>query len=105
MHWKRKGINSLRLQKTSHLAIHLERESERQAETEKETETETEAEAEAAAEAEAEAEAKAEAKTGEEPKKECADKSKNCKEWSANGECENNPGHMLQNCPVSCGTC
>jgi hypothetical protein len=35
----------------------------------------------------------------------CTDKNDNCSFWASQGECQNNPGFMHSNCPVSCGTC
>lgn len=35
----------------------------------------------------------------------CTDGNQYCEEWAARGECENNPGYMLENCRRSCGAC
>ena len=35
----------------------------------------------------------------------CQDQDKNCSDWAKKGECTNNPAYMLNNCPVSCGSC
>lgn len=35
----------------------------------------------------------------------CSDENQLCEDWAANGECEINPGYMLENCPASCGVC
>jgi len=35
----------------------------------------------------------------------CSDANQYCEDWAANGECEINPGFMLENCPASCGVC
>ncbi|CAH1266494.1 OIT3 [Branchiostoma lanceolatum] len=35
----------------------------------------------------------------------CPDSNSNCAGWAARGECDNNPGYMIPNCPLSCGVC
>jgi len=35
----------------------------------------------------------------------CEDKNENCTWWAEIGECEKNPGYLLQNCPKSCNYC
>lgn len=35
----------------------------------------------------------------------CNDKESACHVWAQAGNCENNTGYMLANCPVSCGIC
>ena len=35
----------------------------------------------------------------------CEDSNDNCATWAAIGECQSNPGFMLQNCPVTCKMC
>ncbi|KAJ1639639.1 hypothetical protein T492DRAFT_934806 [Pavlovales sp. CCMP2436] len=35
----------------------------------------------------------------------CDDKDKGCRVWADEGECTNNPGYMIRNCPSSCRTC
>eukprot|EP00040_Diaphanoeca_grandis_P001787 m.19555 g.19555 ORF g.19555 m.19555 type:complete len:389 (-) comp12515_c0_seq1:262-1428(-) len=35
----------------------------------------------------------------------CEDKNDNCSWWKEIGECEKNPGYLLQNCPKSCNFC
>ncbi|XP_035669739.1 uncharacterized protein LOC118411530 [Branchiostoma floridae] len=35
----------------------------------------------------------------------CSDTNRYCPSWAQNGECENNPGWMNSNCPLSCGVC
>eukprot|EP00058_Branchiostoma_floridae_P010627 XP_002596115.1 hypothetical protein BRAFLDRAFT_66156 [Branchiostoma floridae] len=35
----------------------------------------------------------------------CSDSSGSCPRWARDRECENNPGWMLPNCPLSCGVC
>merc|ERR1719221_2424000 len=35
----------------------------------------------------------------------CSDENQMCEDWAANGECETNPGYMLENCRLSCGEC
>jgi len=35
----------------------------------------------------------------------CSDSNQYCADWAANGECESNPGFMLDACPASCGAC
>ena len=35
----------------------------------------------------------------------CRDDSPNCAQWAGAGECENNPGFMHEQCPLSCNTC
>jgi len=35
----------------------------------------------------------------------CSDTNQYCEDWAANGECEINPGFMLDSCPASCGIC
>lgn len=35
----------------------------------------------------------------------CADDERECKYWSGIGECENNPGYMLEHCRLSCNAC
>merc|ERR1719166_139436 len=35
----------------------------------------------------------------------CSDGNQMCGAWAANGECEGNPGWMLENCRQSCGVC
>ena len=35
----------------------------------------------------------------------CGDAQVECKQWAAAGECEANPGFMLESCPRSCGRC
>ena len=37
--------------------------------------------------------------------KECVDRHEACVGFAASGECENNPGWMIINCPVSCNAC
>lgn len=36
---------------------------------------------------------------------ECVDGDEECPEWAEAGECKNNPEHMLEHCPLSCGVC
>ena len=36
---------------------------------------------------------------------ECRDYNKDCNYWANNGECDNNPDYMLENCPLACGEC
>lgn len=35
----------------------------------------------------------------------CADQNEFCKSWQENGECDKNPGYMLESCKKSCGRC
>ena len=35
----------------------------------------------------------------------CEDKSADCKNWMADGQCESNADAMLTLCPQSCGLC
>lgn len=35
----------------------------------------------------------------------CEDKNENCTWWAEIGECENNPGFLMSNCPKSCNVC
>ena len=35
----------------------------------------------------------------------CTDDHKHCKEWSESGECQTNPGFMLNSCRRSCDVC
>ncbi|KAI8494649.1 hypothetical protein Bbelb_278750, partial [Branchiostoma belcheri] len=35
----------------------------------------------------------------------CTDSNSYCPSWASIGECDNNPGYMLPNCPLSCGVC
>merc|ERR1711920_1008781 len=35
----------------------------------------------------------------------CSDENQSCEGWAALGECETNPGYMLENCRKSCGVC
>ncbi|KAI8513894.1 hypothetical protein Bbelb_082180 [Branchiostoma belcheri] len=35
----------------------------------------------------------------------CTDSNSHCPSWASIGECDNNPGYMLPNCPLSCGVC
>jgi len=35
----------------------------------------------------------------------CEDSNDNCATWAAIGECDSNPGYMLENCPVTCRMC
>ena len=35
----------------------------------------------------------------------CKDLNAGCSDWAEKGECENNPGYMLDNCKLSCGKC
>merc|ERR1719346_256188 len=35
----------------------------------------------------------------------CSDDNQMCPDWAANGECEMNPGFMLENCKQSCSVC
>ena len=35
----------------------------------------------------------------------CTDRNRDCEYWASIGECEVNPGYMLNNCMVSCETC
>jgi len=35
----------------------------------------------------------------------CSDTNQYCEDWAANGECEINPGWMLDSCPASCDVC
>ncbi|XP_078659592.1 uncharacterized protein LOC144904521 [Branchiostoma floridae x Branchiostoma belcheri] len=35
----------------------------------------------------------------------CSDSSPHCGYWASIGDCENNAGYMLANCPLSCGVC
>ena len=35
----------------------------------------------------------------------CADVSKECSTWAADGQCTTNPAHMFRNCLASCGGC
>ena len=36
---------------------------------------------------------------------ECLDHNSQCPYWAAIGECQSNPGFMLNNCPVTCKMC
>ena len=36
---------------------------------------------------------------------ECRDYNEYCEDWSSNGECDNNPNFMLENCRLACGEC
>merc|ERR1719480_652418 len=35
----------------------------------------------------------------------CSDDSEFCGDWAASGQCETNPGYMLEACPASCRVC
>lgn len=35
----------------------------------------------------------------------CRDAEPNCASWQRQGQCEENPDHMLKHCPQSCGVC
>ena len=35
----------------------------------------------------------------------CQDHEHDCIAWSHHGECESNPGYMLEHCAYSCGVC
>ena len=35
----------------------------------------------------------------------CKDLNASCSDWAEKGECEKNPGYMLDNCKLSCGKC
>ena len=35
----------------------------------------------------------------------CTDKHESCEDWEAAGECEKNPGFMLESCQASCNAC
>ena len=35
----------------------------------------------------------------------CQDLNEYCEYWASTGECQNNPGYMLPNCPKSCNAC
>jgi len=35
----------------------------------------------------------------------CVDNHVDCTYWAGMGECEANPGYMLENCPAACGSC
>ena len=35
----------------------------------------------------------------------CEDANPNCESWAGSGECEANPGYMLQSCKRSCNVC
>lgn len=37
--------------------------------------------------------------------KECKDRHQYCGSWAANGDCERNPGYMINNCRKSCRVC
>merc|ERR1719210_1428080 len=39
------------------------------------------------------------------PPSPCSDDNQMCNDWAANGECQNNPGYMLEFCRQSCGVC
>lgn len=39
------------------------------------------------------------------PPTSCQDSNEMCAEWAFFGECEKNPGYMLEGCPLSCGIC
>merc|ERR1740122_234927 len=35
----------------------------------------------------------------------CSDDNQFCEDWTASGQCETNPGYMLEACRESCGDC
>ena len=35
----------------------------------------------------------------------CEDNNRHCALWAYQGECNKNPGYMLENCPVACDQC
>merc|ERR1711992_215235 len=39
------------------------------------------------------------------PPSTCSDGNPFCPDWAASGECQRNPGWMLENCRLSCGNC
>ena len=35
----------------------------------------------------------------------CRDRHADCQTWAGQGECQNNPGYMLESCAVACDSC